>query len=68
MGNISFHNNQSSYRTGIKNTIYVKANVINKYAKYQLYPPYGFRDSFLIFLSKINPFVALATYKLRDFD
>ena len=42
MGTISCHSNQSSYPTGMKNIIYVEANVINMYAKYQLYPPYGF--------------------------
>ena len=42
MGTISCHSNQSSYRTGIKNIIYVEANVISMYAKFQLYLPYGF--------------------------
>ena len=36
MGTISCHSNQSSYPTGMKKTIYVEANVINMYAKYQL--------------------------------
>ena len=42
MGTISCHSNQSSYPTGIKNTIYVEANVLGMYAKFQLHPPYGF--------------------------
>ena len=42
METISCHSNQSSYPTGIKNTIYVEDNVINMYAKYTLYPSYGF--------------------------
>ena len=42
MGTISFHSNQSSYPTGIKNTIYVEANVLSMYAKFRLHPPYGF--------------------------
>ena len=42
MGTISCNSNQSSYPTGIKNTINVEANVINMYAKYQFYPPYDF--------------------------
>ena len=42
MGTISCHSNQSSYPTGIKNTIYVEANVLCMYAKFQLHPPYGF--------------------------
>ena len=40
MGTISCHSNQS-YVTGIKKALYVEANVINMYAKYQLYPPNG---------------------------
>ena len=42
MGTISFHSNQSSYPTGIKNTTFVEANVLSMYAKFQLHPPYGF--------------------------
>ena len=42
MGTISFHSNQSSYATGIKNTTFVEANVLSMYAKFQLHPPYGF--------------------------
>ena len=32
MGTISCHSNQSSYPTGIKNTINVEANVLSMYA------------------------------------
>ena len=42
MGTISCHSKQSSYPTGIKNTTYVEANVLSKYAKFQLHPLYGF--------------------------
>ena len=42
MGTISCHSNQSSYPTGMKNTTYVEANVLSKYAKFQLHPLYGF--------------------------
>ena len=42
MGTISCHCNQSSYPTGIKTTTIVEANVLCMYAKFQLYPPYGF--------------------------
>ena len=42
MGTISCHSNQSSYPTGIKNTTYVKPNVLSMYAKFRLHPPYGF--------------------------
>ena len=42
MGTISCHSNQSSYPTGIKNTTFVEANVLNMYARFQVHPPYGF--------------------------
>ena len=42
METISCHSNQSSNGIGTKNIIYVEANVINIYAKYQLHPSYGF--------------------------
>ena len=39
----------------IKNIIYVEANVMNIYAKFQLHPPYGFwEEDFLIFFSEIS--------------
>ena len=34
MGTISCHSNQSSYPIGIKNTIYIEANVLSMYAKF----------------------------------
>ena len=40
MGTISCHSNQISYSTGIKNTIYVEANVLSMYAKFRLHPSY----------------------------
>ena len=45
---ISCHCNQSSYTTGIKNITFVEGNVLSKYmyAKFQLHPPYGFREDF----------------------
>ena len=42
MGTLSCHSNQSSYPIGIKNTTFEEANVLCKYAKFQLHPPYGF--------------------------
>ena len=38
MGTISCHSNQNSYPTGIKNTIYVEANVLSMYAKFGCIP------------------------------
>ena len=42
MGTISCHSNHSSYPIRIKNTTYVEANVLSMYAKFRLYPLYGF--------------------------
>ena len=44
MGTISCHSNQSSHPTRIKNIAFVEGNVISKYAKFRLYPLYGFRE------------------------
>ena len=37
---LSCHSNQNSYPTGIKSI--GEGNVLSKYAKFQLHPPYGF--------------------------
>ena len=43
MESLSCHSNESTWATTLKkNTIYVEANVMNIYAKFQLHPPYGF--------------------------
>ena len=45
MESLSCHSNESTWATTLKkkiNTIYVKANVMNIYAKFQLHHPYGF--------------------------
>ena len=40
---LSCHSNESTWATTIKYIIlYVEANVMNIYAKFQLHPPYGF--------------------------
>ena len=39
---LSCHSNQSSYPTEIKNITFVEGNVLSKYAKFRLHPPYGF--------------------------
>ena len=42
MGTISCHSQKSSYPTGIKkNTIYVEANVLSIFIKFQFHYPYG---------------------------
>ena len=42
METLSCHSNESTWATTIKKTIYVEANVMNMYAKFQLHPLYGF--------------------------
>ena len=42
METLSCHSNQSSYTTEIKNITFVEGNVLSKYAKFRLHPPYGF--------------------------
>ena len=39
---LSCHSNQSVYLTEIKNINFVEGNVLSKYAKFRLHPPYGF--------------------------
>ena len=39
---ISCYSNESTWATTIKNIIYVEANVMNMYAKFQLHPNYNF--------------------------
>ena len=67
MGTISCHSNQT-YVTGIKKALYAEANVINMYAKYQLYPPNGFwEEVFLNIYTNINPLCRLATNQIQRF-
>ena len=39
---LSCHSNQSSYPTEIKKITFVDGNILSKYAKFELHPPYGF--------------------------
>ena len=65
METISYHNNQSSYPTRTKNTIYVEAYVLSMYAKFQLHPPYGLcEEDLLIFFQKYTLHVAPATNQI----
>ena len=68
MGTISCHSNQSSYLTRIKNTTFVEVNVLSMYAKFQLHPPYGFREEdFLTFLRKLTIFAVPTTNQTHRF-
>ena len=42
METLSCHSYKSSYPTEIKNITFVDGNVLSKYAKFQLHPPYVF--------------------------
>ena len=42
METLSCHSNESSRTVKIKNINFVEGNIISKYAKFQLHPPYGF--------------------------
>ena len=42
METLSCHSNESTWAMTIKNTIYIEANVMNMYAKFQPHPPYRF--------------------------
>ena len=68
MENISCHSNQSSYPTRIKNSIYVDVNVLSMYAKFQLHPPYGFREDFFKFFEKLPFMSPLQPIKLSNLD
>ena len=41
MENLSCHSKESSWTLKIKYITFVKGNIIGKYAKFQLHPPYG---------------------------
>ena len=42
METLSCHSNESTRAMTIRNIIYVEANVMNMYAKFQLHPPNDF--------------------------
>ena len=42
METLSCHSNKTHMSNSNKNIIYIQANIINIYAKFQLHPPYGF--------------------------
>ena len=52
---LTCHSNESTWATTIKNKIYLEANVINIYAKFQLHPPYA-SEKKIFFYSKIKLF------------
>ena len=51
-----------------KTILYVEANVMNMYAKFQLHPPYGFwEEDFWIIFRKFTLYVAMATNQIHQF-
>ena len=65
---LSCHSNESTWAITIRNTIYVAANVMNIYAKFQLHPPYGlWEEDFWIFFRKFNLSVAMASNQNQRF-
>ena len=53
---LSYHANESTWATTIKSIIYVEANSMNLYAKFQLHPQYSFwGEDFLNIFWKIYP-------------
>ena len=68
METISYHSNKSTWVTTIKNIIYVEANVMNMYAKFQLHPSYGsWEEDFWIFFQKFTLYIAMATNQIQQF-
>ena len=51
----------------MKNIIYVEANVMNMYAKFQLHPPYGFWGDIWILFRKFTLYVAMATNQIQRY-
>ena len=71
METISYHSNQNSYPIGIENLTFVEGNVLSKYEKFQLLPPYGFRkgDFLNIFVVENLPFISpRQPIKFSDLD
>ena len=64
---ISCHNNQILFGPEQKNTIYVEANVLSMYAKFQLHTPYGLcEEDFLIFFKNLHFMSPRQPIKLSD--
>ena len=57
METLSYHSNESSWTLKIKYITFVEGNVISKYVKFQLHPPYGSENKNFeyFFFQKIYP-------------
>ena len=69
---LSCHSNESTWATTMKNTIYVEANVMNMYAKFQLHSPYDFWGEdfwiFEYFFEKLPFMLSWQPVKFSDLD
>ena len=69
METLSCHSNENTWATTIKNIIFVEANVMNMYAKFQLHSPYVFwGEDFWMFFRKFTLYVAMATNQIQRFE
>ena len=68
METLKCQSNETTWAMTIKHIIYVQTNVMNMYAKFQPYPPFGFwGEDFLIILRKFTLYVAMATNQIQRF-
>ena len=68
METVGCHSNESSWALKIKNVTFVEGYVLSKYAKFQLHPPYGFREDFLFFCENLPFKSPHQPIKLSDLD
>ena len=61
METVSWHSNESTWAPIIKNTIYVEANIMNIYVKFQLIPLVASEKIFEYIFRKFSLSVAMAT-------
>ena len=65
---LSYHSNQSSYLTRIKNITFVECNVLSKDAKFQLHPQRRFLNIFLKIYVLYRPVNQSNYYIISDLD
>ena len=66
METLSCHNNESTWATIIKNIIFVEANVMNIYAKFQIHPlTVSEKKIFEYFFRKFRLSVAMAINQIQ---
>ena len=70
METLSCHSNESTWAMTIKNIIYIEANVMNIYAKFQLHPSYGASEKkiFEYFFKTLAFLLPWQPIKISDLD